>query len=63
MPGTSSKEVAVKEHTENEHIIKVENLTKVYGSTNPLNVVKATFQGLSSLLTKEECERLRGVPL
>ncbi len=38
-------------------------LTKVYGSTNPLNVVKATFEGLKSLLTKEECERLRGVSL
>ncbi len=38
-------------------------LTKVYGSTNPLNVVKATFQGLQSLLTKDEVERLRGVTL
>jgi len=35
-------------------------LTKVYGSTNPLNVVKATMQGLMSLRSKEEVIRLRG---
>src|SRR5881394_1799018 len=29
-------------------------LTKVHGSTNPLNLVKATLQGLSQLRTKEE---------
>lgn len=38
-------------------------LTKVYGSTNPLNVVKATMIGLQSLMTREDCERLRGVKL
>ena len=38
-------------------------LTKSYGSTNPLNLVKATFDALSQLQTKEEVERLRGVSL
>ena len=36
-------------------------LTKVHGSTNPINLVKATIQGLMQLRTKEEVERLRGV--
>ncbi len=36
-------------------------LTKVYGSTNPLNVVKATMAALQSLRTPEEVSRLRGV--
>ena len=38
-------------------------LTKVYGSTNPLNVVKATLAGLESLRTREQVGRLRGVEL
>jgi len=38
-------------------------LTKQYGSGNPLNVVKATLEGLSSLRTKELVEKLRGVTL
>ncbi|MCS7159898.1 MAG: 30S ribosomal protein S5 [Gemmatales bacterium] len=38
-------------------------LTKVHGNTNPLNVVKATMNGLLMLRTKEEVERLRGVKL
>ena len=38
-------------------------LTKQYGSNNPLNVVKATFNGLSDLRTKEQVEKLRGVTL
>ncbi len=38
-------------------------LTKSYGSTNPLNLVKATFDALSQLQTKEQVERLRGVSL
>ncbi len=38
-------------------------LTKSYGSTNPINLVKATMDGLQQLRTKEEVERLRGVPL
>ena len=38
-------------------------LTKRYGSTNPLNLVKATFDALSQLQTREEVARLRGVAL
>ena len=36
-------------------------LTKVHGSTNPINLVKATINGLLQLRTKEEVARLRGV--
>ncbi len=36
-------------------------LTKVHGSTNPINLVKATIQGLLQLRTREEVARLRGV--
>ncbi len=36
-------------------------LTKVYGSTNPVNVVKAAMRGLQSLRSREEVARLRGV--
>src|SRR3954464_15028574 len=38
-------------------------LTKVHGSSNPLNLVKATIHGLMLLRTREEVARLRGVPL
>ena len=38
-------------------------LTKVYGSTNPVNVVKATYEGLKSLRTKKQVEDLRGVKI
>jgi small subunit ribosomal protein S5 len=38
-------------------------LTKVYGSTNPINCVKAVYEGLKSLRTKEEIESLRGVKI
>ena len=38
-------------------------LTKVHGSTNPLNLVKATIAGLLELRTREEVQRLRGVTL
>ena len=36
-------------------------LTKCYGTRNPLNVVKATAEGLKSLRTRQEIELLRGV--
>lgn len=38
-------------------------LTKAYGSTNPINLVKATFNGLEQLRTREQIARLRGVEL
>lgn len=38
-------------------------LTKVYGSNNAMNLVKATFDGLQKLRSKSEIEALRGVKL
>ncbi|MDA1260184.1 MAG: 30S ribosomal protein S5 [Planctomycetota bacterium] len=38
-------------------------LTKSYGSTNPVNLVKATIVALASLRTKERIEELRGVQI
>ncbi len=38
-------------------------LTKVYGSTNPVNLVKATFDGLAQLRTRKAVERRRGVSI
>src|SRR5918912_2707779 len=38
-------------------------LTKTHGSTNPINLVKATIDGLLQLRTREETARLRGVTL
>ncbi|MCK6459967.1 MAG: 30S ribosomal protein S5 [Phycisphaerae bacterium] len=35
-------------------------LTKAYGSTNPVNLVKATFDGLAQLRTRKIVQRLRG---
>ena len=38
-------------------------LTKAHGSSNPINLVKATLNALDQLRTAEEVQRLRGVPL
>ena len=38
-------------------------LTKVYGSRNPVNIVKAVLNGLDQLLSKKEVFELRGLPV
>ena len=38
-------------------------LTKSYGTNNPMNLVKATMQGLQSLRSRHEVEKLRGVSI
>ena len=38
-------------------------LTKSFGTTNPNNLVKATFDALSRLRTREEAAALRGISL
>ena len=38
-------------------------LTKSYGTSNSISLVKATFDALSQLRTRQEIERLRGVSL
>jgi small subunit ribosomal protein S5 len=38
-------------------------LTKVYGSSNPKNVVKATMSALETLRSRQQVEMLRGVSL
>ena len=38
-------------------------LTKCYGSTNPINTVKATMAGLMSMRSPEQVAELRGVEL
>ena len=38
-------------------------LTKSYGTSNPITLVKATFDALQQLRTRQEIERLRGVTL
>lgn len=38
-------------------------MTKVHGSTNPVNVVKATMDGLLKLKDVKDIEKLRGVKL
>ncbi len=38
-------------------------LTKSYGTTNPVTLVKATIDALQQLRTRQDIERLRGVSL
>ena len=38
-------------------------LSKVYGSTNPVNVTRATLEGLRSLRSAAELSARRGVPV
>jgi small subunit ribosomal protein S5 len=38
-------------------------LSKTFGTTNPIIVVRATFDALARLRTRQEIERLRGVSL
>lgn len=38
-------------------------LTKCYGSTSPKNIIKATFEALQSLRTRNTIARLRGVSI
>jgi small subunit ribosomal protein S5 len=38
-------------------------LTKAYGSTNAVNLVKATFDGLMKLRTRDQVAKMRGVEL
>jgi small subunit ribosomal protein S5 len=38
-------------------------LTKSHGSTNPINLIKATFHALSQIRTPEEIAALREVEL
>ncbi len=38
-------------------------LTKSFGSNNPVNLVKAVFDGLAQLRSKQQAEELRGVRL
>ena len=36
-------------------------VTKVHGSTNKINVVKATFAGLTGIKTKQQIEEIRNI--
>lgn len=38
-------------------------LSKVYGSSNKLNVIKATFDGVAQLRTREQIAEIRGVEI
>lgn len=61
-PGTGVKAgEAVRAVVESAGVADI--LTKCYGSTNPMNVVKATFDAFSKLRTREDVARLRGVEI
>jgi len=36
-------------------------LTKIVGSRNPFNVVRATFEAIANLMTRDQVRRLRGI--
>ena len=38
-------------------------LAKCYGSTNPVNVIRATFKGLQNMRSPESVAEKRGIPL
>lgn len=38
-------------------------VTKIHGSTNKINCVKATINGLTSIMTKEQVAARRGIPV
>jgi small subunit ribosomal protein S5 len=38
-------------------------LTKIVGSRNPINVVRATFDAIERLMTANQVQRLRGVDI
>ena len=38
-------------------------VTKIHGSTNKINCVKATFNGLTSMRSKEQIAAMRGIPV
>lgn len=61
-PGTGIKAGATVRAVVEE--LGVRNLlTKAYGSRNPVNLVKATLNGLEQLRSKEEVFTLRGLPV